>query len=649
MASRPSEDPNFVISVKRAIGRLAPGPSQQLRFILNFMLSRLGSIISTGYWTVFSEQPLAVRASILRSWQQSWFFLWPVLARIFIIVGKICWSQTNEIYLQLNGYRSYSENLSPGTAVDFKFIQFQESIEPSIISTDVVIVGSGCGGGVCAEVLSKAGYRVVVVERGYYFSPDEFPMALNRTYNIFQGGGGMASADGSTLVTAGRCWGGGGTVNWSASLQTPSNVREEWAQSGLTFFDGPEFQNNLDRVCGAMGVSDASIQDNHSNRILLEGSRKLGWQAAACPQNTGGTTHQCGSSCGLGCRSGQKQGPSTYWLPAAARAGARFIEGLEVSQVLFAGGKSSKATGVRGLWTSRDEEGNPDSSKPRIQQLVEIQANTVILAGGALNTPLILLRSGLTNKNIGKNLYLHPVANLAATWDEDVKPWEGEILSSVVSEFENLDGAGHGAKIEASTMQPYAAMLLFPWQSGLDFKAAALQYRHMTCHISLCRDRDAGSVSPEPVDGSPVINYTPSKFDRAHIVAGLVGIAKLCYIQGAKGLAPAVPNVPYFECMRPTDQRDLNDEEFVEWVHLLEQNSLDPLRTIFNSAHQMGTTRMGTNAETSVVDQNGKVWGCENLYVADGSVFPTASGANPMITIMAIADRIARGIVSSQA
>ncbi|KAI1775112.1 GMC oxidoreductase-domain-containing protein [Hypoxylon cercidicola] len=195
-------------------------------------------------------------------------------------------------------------------------------------------------------------------------------------------------------------------------------------------------------------------------------------------------------------------------------------------------------------------------------------------------------------------------------------------------------------------MQPYVAMLLYPWQSGLDFKAGALQYSHMTCHISMCRDRDTGSVSPEQTDGSPVINYTPSKFDRAHIRTGLVAIAKLCYVLGARSLVPAVPDVPVFDCLRPVEERHLDDPDFVKWVRLLEQASLAPLRTTFNSAHQMGTARMGTKPETSAVDGSGRVWGCDNLYVADTSVFPSACGVNPMITVMAIADRIARGIAA---
>ncbi|KAI3322933.1 long-chain fatty alcohol dehydrogenase [Xylariaceae sp. AK1471] len=635
MGSRPSDDPKFMTNLKRIIGRLPPSSANQLLFILNFMLTRFGSIIST------------VRASILRSWQQSWFFLWPALARIFITVGKACWSQTNLAYLQLNGYRSYEEDVTPGNPVNYNFLQFEDSNEPMLIETDVLIVGSGCGGGVCAKILAESGVRVLVVDKGYYFSPDKFPTELDSLSNVFQGGGGLSSTDGSTLVTAGQCWGGGGTVNWSASLQTPSSIRKEWAQSGLPFFESEDYQSTLDRVCNAMGVSDTYIQENHSNKILLEGSHKLGWRAAICPQNTGGAVHNCGSSCGLGCRTGQKQSPSVYWLPAAAQAGARFIEGFDVSKILFAA-DNSKATGVIGRWTSRDTDGNSDSSKPRVQKIVEVTAKTVILASGALNTPLILLRSGLKNPHIGKNLYLHPVVNLAAIWDADVKPWEGAILSSVVSEFEDLDGKGHGVKIESTAMQPYVAMLLFPWQNGVDWKAAALQYRHMTCHISLCRDRDAGSVTPEPIDGSPVINYSPSKFDRAHIVKGLVGIAKLCYIEGAKSLFPAVPDVPPFECKQPVDQRDIADEDFVKWLRLLERTTLDPLRTTFNSAHQMGTARMGSNAETSVVDESGKVWGYEGLFVADASVFPTASGVNPMITIMAIADRIARGVASSK-
>ncbi|KAI0502914.1 long-chain fatty alcohol dehydrogenase [Xylaria bambusicola] len=575
MASRPSDDPKLVATVERTVEHFPPSAKSQLRFILNLMLTRLGSIISTGYWTTLVEQPLSVRAAILQSWKRSWFSLWPALVRIFIAITKTCWSQTNKLYLQLNGHEPYNIEVAPGVEAALKFIEFQEPIE--------------------AAVLAEAGLRVVVVDRGYHFAPEDFPLALNRADDVMR------------------------------SL-TPNYVRDEWARGGLTFLKEEQSQNHLDRVCEAMGVSDATIQANHGNQILLEGSR---------------------DSCGLGCHTGTKQSSASFWLPAAARAGARFIEGLDIHQVLFYGNAASRAMGVMGQWTSRDDDGVANSSKPKTQRMVQIHTKTVILASGALNTPLLMKMTGLENPNIGRNLHLHPVANIMATWDQEIKPWEGDMLSSVVTEFEDLDRAGHGAKVSSLAMQPYIAILFNPWRNSIDFKVSALQYRHMTCHISLCRDRDPGSVSAEPIDGSPIINYTPSKFDRAHIATGLVAAAKLCYLSGARSLAPAVPDVPHFECDQlPNVSRSLDDGEFADWIRKLEKTSLDPARTTFNSAHQMGTTRMGTSAETSVVYANGRVWGCENLYVADTSVFPSASGVNPMVTVMAIADRIACGIAA---
>jgi hypothetical protein len=149
------------------------------------MLTRFGSIISTGYWAPFPKQPLAVRVSILRLWQQSWISLWPALARIFITIGKTCWSQTNQQFLQLNGYSAYSDEAAPGPSFDFNFVQFQENIEPAVIETDVVIVGSGCGGAVCAKVIAEAGLRVLVVDRGYHFPPHKFPLSLDEVDNVF--------------------------------------------------------------------------------------------------------------------------------------------------------------------------------------------------------------------------------------------------------------------------------------------------------------------------------------------------------------------------------------------------------------------------------------------------------------------------------
>lgn len=173
----------------------------------------------------------------------------------------------------------------------------------------------------------------------------------------------------------------------------------------------------------------------------------------------------------------------------------------------------------------------------------------------------------------------------------------------------------------------------------------ALKYRQMNCFISLARDRDSGSVNPNPDDGRPVVTYTPSSFDRANMVVGLVATAKLCYIQGATELLPMMPNFPCFRSNKPAHDRSIEDADFADWLSRLQAAHPNVSAGTFGCAHQMGTCRMSTSPTTGVVNEHGKVWGTENLYVADASVFPSASGANPMLTTMAIADHIARGIL----
>jgi len=146
-----------------------------------------------------------------------------------------------------------------------------------------------------------------------------------------------------------------------------------------------------------MGVSTDHIRHNHRNQALLEGSRKLGFHAKAVPQNTAGNEHYCGH-CALGCGSAEKQGPAVSWLPDAARAGAKFAEGFQVERVLFDETNDSKtAIGVEGIWTSRNSAGglNGKSSGRTVREVI-VRAKKVIVSGGCLWSPIILLNSGLT-------------------------------------------------------------------------------------------------------------------------------------------------------------------------------------------------------------------------------------------------------------
>lgn len=290
---------------------------------------------------------------------------------------------------------------------DYDFLQFPPGDETTTIETDVVIVGSGCGGGVMAKNLAEAGHRVLVVEKSYHYPEKHFPMSLGAGFNhLFDNGGAIVTDDGAMAILAGSTWGGGGTINWSASLQTQNMVRREWANGGLPFFTSSAFQNSLDRVCERMGVN-TDIEHNEGNRLILEGSRKLGYEAKDVPQNTGNCKHYCGY-CTLGCASSVKQGPTVSYLPDAARAGATFVEGFNVDKVLFQqdGGKKV-ASGVQGVWTSRDAHLHPGGAEG-VKRNIIIKAKKVVVSCGTLHSPLLLLRSGLKNTQIGRNLYLHP-------------------------------------------------------------------------------------------------------------------------------------------------------------------------------------------------------------------------------------------------
>jgi choline dehydrogenase-like flavoprotein len=561
------------------------------------------------------------------------------------ILSKQTWIKTTPALQNILGIPRVPTGMRPGKGFDYEFIQIPPGDQPETIETDVLVVGSGCGGGVCAKNLAESGYRVLVVEKGHSWTPDHFPMEpINGLNHLFMNGAFISSDDTSVNIVAGQTWGGGGTVNWSASLQTQGFVRREWAERGLPFFTSAEFQTSLDRVCDRMGVSTEFINHNRPNQILLEGARKLGYSHKDVPQNTGGKQHDCGH-CTYGCGSCEKQGPVVSYLPDAARAGAKFIEGFHAEEILFSRkGDAQVATGVMGTWKSRDINGGV-AGEPVTHRKVIINAKRIIVSGGTMQSPLLLLRSGLKNPQIGRNLHVHPVGFLGAVYDEEINPWDGAILTSVVGEYENLDGKGHGAKLEATNMIPSSWLTWLAWKGGLTYKLNAARMKHMAGYISISRDRDTGRVYADPVDGRVRFQYSPSKFDKNHILEGLVALAKIQYVEGASEIFTVIPGVSTFVRDPAAPRGDgINDERFQAWLDEIRAVGFPTPESSFLSAHQMGTCRMSALEKDGVVDSRGRVWGTEGLYVADASVFPSASGVNPMVTNMAISDWISRGI-----
>ncbi|KAF7503097.1 hypothetical protein GJ744_004306 [Endocarpon pusillum] len=661
-------------SLQRLFYRSVPAEQLKgLRFILSSLSTRAGSLLLTGSTTPFHLQPPTAREQILISWSKSYLPSLRSLFRSFAFIAKSTWLSLSPTLPELIGFPAVPRHGKRGEDYSYEFLDFSSTDSPSSVEIDVIIVGSGCGAGVCAKNLAEAGFSVLVAEKGYYFPSTHYPMkSSDANVNLMENGGLMFSDDASTAVVAGSCFGGGGTVNWSASLQPQHYVRQEWADQGLPFFTSGEFQKCLDKVCGEMGVTTKGIQHNFANRSLLEGSRKLGYHAKEVPQNTGGKEHYCGY-CTYGCAGATKNGPAVCFFPAAAKAGAKFIQGFDVRQVHFHESDGKRiAVGVNGLWT---EKGGQKKRK------VTVKAKKVVICAGTLNSPLLLMRSGLRNPNIGRNLHLHPATIVCARFEETINPWEGSILTSVCTSFEDLDSAGHGCKIECQTAVPTYILPMYPWQQpassssnispALAFKTRCASFHHTIAYVVIARDRDTGSVYPDPTDGRIRIKYTTSRFDTNNLVEGVIAAAKIAFAMGAEEVSTMHPDLPIFVRRTPQHERStasengiaataaaaaaagesmdegINNPAFQDWLALIRRTGIStPDPCLVGSAHQMGTCRMSADAKNGVVDARGKVWGVdEGLYVADASVFPSASGVNPMVTNMGIAEWISRGIV----
>ncbi|KAJ9195958.1 CAZyme family AA3 [Paecilomyces variotii] len=654
-----SSNPNFRDALHVLFARNIHSQGKKaLLTILSALNTRAGSLVLTGSPTPFHLLTNEAREQTFRNWETSMLSPLRFLYRMLTSIFKKTWVASSPTLSPVLGFPRVPVNGKPAESFPYEFLQFPPGDTPQTVETDVVIIGSGCGGGVAAKNLAEAGHRVIVVDKSYHYSTKYFPMGQAEGFtHMLENSGATVSDDGSIAVIAGSTWGGGGTINWSASLQTQGFVRQEWASNGLPFFTSMEFQKSLDRVCDRMGVCSDRTPHNRSNTTILDGARKLGYSAKAVPQNTGNQEHYCGH-CMLGCASNVKQGPAVSFLVDAANAGATFMEGFRADRVLFTDVDGEKvASGVEGTWTSRDSYLGVNQ-KDAVKCKVIIKAKRVIVSCGTLNSPLLLQRSGIKNSHIGRHLYLHPVIMAGAVFEEDIRPWEGGILTTLVNQFENLDGHGHGARVEATCMLPATFLPLFPWSNGFDYKMWASKMRQMTSFIVIARERDTGRVFPDPVDGRPRIDYTVSPFDLKHIQEGVIAAAQIAYAAGAKEYHLSYRGMPPFirsdEPKGPdVPDEGINNPAFQEWIsEFRRQTPLNPERSVFASAHQMGTCRMGSSPKKSVVDPDCQVWGTRGLYVIDASVFPSASGVNPMVTNMAIADwasrNVARGISREQ-
>lgn len=498
--------------------------------------------------------------------------------------------------------------------------QFHDIKKKIQLTCDVCVVGSGAGGSTVAKELAEAGLDVVLLEEGGYFKTNDFLVdnTIQSFANLYRhGGGGLIFGKPNLILLEGRCVGGGTTVNGGMCWRTPEKIMKRWQwEYGLNDFTQEKMEVHFKRVEEI--IQAKSIIPEASNRdseLLKKGAEKLGYRIRENmrAQDTCVGTNLCTS----GCPTGAKQATVLSYIPKFIEHGGQLYSHCQVTRVLT---KGNRAVGVEGHFI------NPITKKPGHK--IKVKSKIVIVCGGAIQTPALLLRSGIRDQNrfLGKNLLVHPHLKVMATFNEKVNAWKGVVQGYQITEFFD-----EGIVMAVNFAPPGIAALALPLQGGKLMHVLKEEYHHMVMGGVLIEDTGYGQVKTGPF-GTIIPSYQLNYHDFNKILRGVALLCEVFFAAGAK------------KCYLPFAK--LPEIHTVDDISKIFHVDIKPVDLEILTVHIMGTAKMGVEPNLSVVNPHGEMHHMKGLFIADASVFPTSIGVNPQVTIMALANKTAHYILN---
>ncbi|MDA4117342.1 MAG: GMC family oxidoreductase N-terminal domain-containing protein [Thaumarchaeota archaeon] len=521
------------------------------------------------------------------------------------------------------------------------------------VKADVCIIGSGAGGAVLARELSRNAkvQSVVVIERGSYNDGVDFnQQELDMLPEVWKKGALQFNNKFTILIGQGQTLGGTTVINHAICIDTPKVVLQEWKAMGVGDWitDPADFQRGLEEVKKAIHVKDVVESEiNGNNRVLREGAEKLGIPTTGRGVNPRNCLEckQCGFD-HLGCHYDTKQSTLVTYIPKALETGnCKIYCDAYAERITFSG---DRADGVDAKFVSKAGD--------ELYSL-RVDAKLIIVAAGTINSSALLLRSKLPNAGqVGRGLAIHPSPMVIAEFSKEVSPFAGIPMSYHISQDSVLNGvpgvlhddplvtsddpgAQRGGFMLEAVFPNLGQFAAFLPGMGAEHKKLMTRLGHYAAGGILIRDTpkgvatQKGAITLDP-SGEPQIEYCLDDHDKRNLSNGIRKLTEIYFHAGADKVM-----ITYRKALSITREEYERNPRIID-ERILPENCGEDMMFL-GAVHPQGGNRMGVDPRNSVVDEHCVHHAVRNVVVCDASVFPTATGVNPMLTVMGIATRVA--------